>query len=102
MNRRNFLRGLGLLVGSALIPDEILPVTDFIEKKVEKPNLIVAKARRRGMSNTYTEATEQDFMDLMKDLEKRSLNPNQWVFITGEQGYKSFEFELQKAARNYR
>lgn len=35
MDRSGFLRSLGLLVGGALIPDEILPITDFIEKKSE-------------------------------------------------------------------
>ncbi len=33
MNRRGFLRGLGLLIGSAAIPKEVLPVVEFIEKK---------------------------------------------------------------------
>lgn len=42
MNRRGFLRGLGLLAVAATVPiDKILPVTDFIERKTEtkKPSL---------------------------------------------------------------
>jgi hypothetical protein len=34
MDRRGFLKGLGVLAGASLIPDQILPATDFITSKV--------------------------------------------------------------------
>jgi hypothetical protein len=38
MERRGFLRSLGFLVGSGLIPaDKVLAVTDFVEKKSISP-----------------------------------------------------------------
>lgn len=33
MNRKDFLKSLGILIGSAVIPKQVLPVTDFIEKR---------------------------------------------------------------------
>lgn len=34
MNRRGFLKRLGILAGASLIPDKLLTATEFVEKKV--------------------------------------------------------------------
>lgn len=91
MNRRSFIRSLGLLAGSTMIPDGILPITNFIEKKTEEPFINHMTIQRRKVTITGRAENEVIWVNYCQDTPAVGFfDEEAWIKLIQAQERKAF------------